>query len=362
MLLVFAAHFADNYWGALDVDPAYRLLRIVTRAATPAFLLISGAMLGLLHSLRRREFARIRARLIDRSLFLLLIAHPLIAIAHIPRSGWRPFHYVFVTDTIAFCVIVGCLLVPRVGRAGRLVLALVLFGSSWALIPSWLPPLESGWRVVKDVLVGFRRSSALVYSFPLLPWLALYLVGTALGEGLGSSGTGPGPPAHRLLLRYGSAGMVAGMALKGGYWMLWPTPPMDEDAAPLLYRLTSPSEKLPPGSAYFLFYGGLALVMTAGLFALERAGAADRFRRVLKSLGRASLFIFVTQYYVYNLAIFLWRPPHSPLWPAIFALMLVPLVGLAIWWDRAANNRLLSVGYPRWAWLNALGAAKPEVA
>ena len=108
MILVFVAHFSDAYYG-LSSPVRHGLLTFVTRVASPAFVWISGIMLGILYHRHREHFERTRNRLIDRGLFLILVGHPLIAGAHFP-NGLR---IVFITDTIGVAVIVGALLIAR---------------------------------------------------------------------------------------------------------------------------------------------------------------------------------------------------------------------------------------------------------
>lgn len=340
MMLVFAGHFRDSYFGGGVEGDAARALEIVTKVATPAFLLISGMMMGFLHAGGDEERrARARARLADRALFLLLVARPLIALAHAPRSGWYCFNYVYVTDTIALCVLAGCFLAPRVGARGRAMTGLSLIAAAWVVIPLWNPAPGSLPRLLKDVFFGFERPDSLLYAFPLVPWLGVYLVGSGLGHGLARR-----PPRASALafFRIGSAAAASALAAKAACWA-WPR---DSGASghSLLTHLTSPLQKEPPGPAYLGFYGGIALILVAILLALEHLGRLAAPRRALATLGRASLFAFVAQYYVYYVGVYLARPLPAPLWPVALAATAGLLWALAALWDRRGYNRRLTVG------------------
>jgi uncharacterized membrane protein len=340
MLLVFAGHFRDSYFrGSLDEATA-RALEVLTKIATPAFLLISGMMIGFLHAGREEDArARARARLADRALFLLVVARPFIALAHVPRSGWHCFNYVYVTDTIAVCVLAGCFFVPRMGARARAFLGALLIGLTWVAIPLWNPPLASLRRVLKDVVFGFERADSLLYTFPLLPWLGVYLMGSCLGDRLGRSP--PGASARTFFLT-GAAATATALAAKVAWWMR----PHDAgvDGHSLLTHLTSPLQKEPPGPAYLAFYGGIALVLVAALLALEARGRLAAPRRALAVLGRASLFAFVVQYYVYYVGLYLLHPRPSGTWPIVLAGSIGFLWALAALWIRRDCNRFFTLG------------------
>jgi|GEM_PF-3482539 len=65
------------------------------------------------------------------------------------------------------------------------------------------------------------------------------------------------------------------------------------------------------------------------------------------TLGRASLFVFVLQFHVYNIAI---RPIHTTYthaWPVILLMTIALLVAAAALWNRLNLNRYLTVGLER---------------
>src|SRR5262245_25803181 len=86
MLVVFLAHFSDTSF-LRDSQARHRLFALVTRIASPAFVWLSGMMLGLVHHRNSDRFGPVRDRMIDRGLFLILVGHPLIACASRVRAG-----------------------------------------------------------------------------------------------------------------------------------------------------------------------------------------------------------------------------------------------------------------------------------
>jgi uncharacterized membrane protein YeiB len=108
---------------------------------------------------------------------------------------------------------------------------------------------------------------------------------------------------------------------------------LPEEAASALSALTSPKQKFPPGPAYLLLYGGLAM---AGLGGLLRAGAAGRLGWLLRPaslVGRHSLTAYLLQFYVYYLGVYYARLPYSALWPLLFGGTVAVLWGLLWLWD-----------------------------
>ena len=91
MLLVCLSHFGLTCLRPLGLQQANETLNLVTMAATPAFRLVSGMLLGFLFV--RQEpaaFERMRLKIVDRALVLLTAARALIFVAHVPMFGWGP--------------------------------------------------------------------------------------------------------------------------------------------------------------------------------------------------------------------------------------------------------------------------------
>ena len=113
-----------------------------------------------------------------------------------------------------------------------------------------------------------------------------------------------------------------------------------------LADLASPFQKLPPAPLYLLGYGGLALVMMGALMWAEEHALATRALRAISLVGRASLFVFVLQYYVNFVVVPVLHLPDTPWWPLFFGGSLAAIyLGTAAWMS-AGLNRLITVGFP----------------
>src|SRR5690349_2581270 len=145
MLLVFLSHFLEAYYEPFPLTRPH-LYQILTRIASPAFVSISGVTLAVLFGRNRVRFEETRDRLIDRGLFLILVGHPLFTIPYyfMVRPSWQAaLRTVFMTDTIGAAVIVGALLVTRVGPRLRFWLGMGLLALAWTLNAIWSPRIPS---------------------------------------------------------------------------------------------------------------------------------------------------------------------------------------------------------------------------
>jgi hypothetical protein len=335
MIFVCLSHFTWSYHELAGHDALARWLATIGALAPPSFILISGTMLGYLYRRASGKFAEIRLRAIDRALFLLTVGHILVFAAHLPQPevAVSPFRLQFFTDSIAISTLVAVWLLTWMRLKSRLLLAGLSFAAGWALlVPFGLTSLPGE-----------------------LPWLALFLVGTLLGEALASESEGSAGLRFELLLRrLGVVAVVAGLSLRLLSMLLTRG---EIVAAPLVGQglevLTSPWQKVPPSPVYALLFGGTSLVIASVPFTLERRNLASPFLTWTALLGRNSLFVFIAQYYVYYVALFYLRPDWSPWWPIFFVATLALLTIVTKLWADHGLNRWTTVGLPRLA--RALG-------
>jgi len=290
MLLVCLSHFGHLYLGLLGLEEAEEGMSRLTLAATPAFVLVSGLVLGFLHSTRREEkaFRELRRRLLDRALFLLTVAHLLIVGAHLPKFGFPvALDFVFITDVVAVCVVVGTAVVPTVRARSRIARGGALYVAATLLALVWMPAPGSIPQLAKHLLVGHSptlEQSMFVYNFPILQWLVLYLVATTLGETLTQRRAENGAPEAVALAGLGVALMGSGAVLRVLRPALHHLPTLGSRAA----FLTSSSQKLPLGPAFLLCYSGLALCLVAGCLWLCRVSPGTLVARAFGLVGRNS--------------------------------------------------------------------------
>src|SRR5438105_3196553 len=144
MLFVCLAHFTNSYHfvsgsEVTQVTGAYILA--IAMLASPSLILVSGSVTGFLYVTRRNSFDYLRRRLFDRGVFLILIAHPILA-----SSGWftpeglaTTLKQGYITDVIALAIMIGPTVVEQVRARDRLILAALLFSLDWLAIVAWGP-------------------------------------------------------------------------------------------------------------------------------------------------------------------------------------------------------------------------------
>ena len=285
---------------------------------------------------------------------MLTIGHVLIALAHAPIAGGigPAFEWGFITDVIAVGLLIGPLLIDRVRPGHRLALAGAAYALTWIGVATWRPESAALERA-KEYLLGpshfLGGNPRLVFEcFPLIPWLAVYVAATVLGEYLGrraADGTRRRDHADaeacggRLRARRRSSSRVFRSRSRRRGWL---------DTGVLVWTLGWPLQKQPPRPPICGVYAALGLLLLCGLLAARRAPSASPWLVVPAALGRASLAMFIAQYYLYFTVLAWWNPGYSP------ALAAAPAGIARSWWSGSecsgpgcGNNDLFTVGY-RW--------------
>lgn len=348
MCLILLSHFSWIYFR----DGSHALLQgslsLIAQPAVPAFVLISGLMASFLGNLRPQSYEALRWKLLDRGLFLLTVGHFLIFVAYIPYAGSirDAARYGQMTDAIAVAIILGPLLVTRLSTRARLFLAVGLYLGAGLLTITWHS--EGGaLRFLKQTMIGdlHGANDYWLYNFPLIPWFALYLAGTALGDRMAACWVERRPDAlSRLLLSLGVVALGAGLLFRFGY------PLLDHIVGPLpeLARtIIGVSQKVPPGPTYLLLFGGFGVLLLRLTFIAEQRSAFPRVRRVLVIMGQTSLFVFLLQELLY-VGVMSWiNPPYSVFWPVLFLASAALVIGIAMWWHRIGGMRFMTVGLRR---------------
>lgn len=349
MLFVCLAHFANAYHFLLGEDTTGTLLVTIGMIASPTFVTVSGTVAGFLWVTRRSFFPHLRRRLVDRGLFLLLIGHVVLA-----SSGFfAKFGIVqaltrsYITDAIAIAVIVGPWLITRLTIRWRLVLAATIFSLDWLAIVFWAPS-EGVAVFVKHYFVGIISPAefGIAFSaFPAIPWLAVYLIGTTVGEAVGKRYVARDKQGgHLLLAKIGASAFGVGIAGKVVAAFLRHLLPEFAQRHDHAMSLLSSYQKFPPGPTYILFFAGAGMLMVSAVLESDRRGYARMLRNPLRELGEASLFVYAIQFYLYTLLLPSLHLHYSPLWPLVFVASLAILAFAATLWNRASGNRWLTIG------------------
>jgi hypothetical protein len=319
-------------------------LMSVGMIASPTFLLVSGIVSGYLGA-TATSVEYYRRRLLDRGLFLLLVVHFVIALTYTSWLGTAAVSQSFyITDSVAVGLIIASALVPRATPRALAGFGVVLLMAAWLVESSTAPSSVLG-RGAEKLLFGLfaARSRDEGYIVPLIPYLGIFLIGVAAGIEFVRL-RGVGLAMKQLATRCITLGvqcMVTALALKL-MWLgikpyLWP------DVRPLLYEITDPRQKIPPSLAYVLAYGGAGATMLGLLGTVAATALGGRVLSWLAVVGRASLAVFVVQYYVYYFPARVLNVGVGH-WAALFPASLVLLWVFAWTWNRFDGNRFFTLG------------------
>jgi len=348
------AHF--GWWIESPHPRAASTLGDIGMVATPTFLILSGVMTGWLCATSAVNLAGTRYKLLNRGLFLLTFGHLFIALAEAHRNGGllRTITDSTIVDEIGLFMLICAGVFPTIAvarhRRSLLAFGIAGFAACWAVVLSW-HPAPGGWLALRQVLLGPDPLGARThfYTAPTLQYACLFAIGIGASDAMVRVAQGVRPrTVWRTPLAAGMAMIGAALLLRTARWALDRSSGLHGAAA---FDLTSTiAGKLPPTPAYVLFYAGTGLAVAGVLFrlALAQDGPGHRLVEALAVVGRASLFVFVLQYFVY------WtlpdliglRPTRTPLVTIFLAGLALNWLG-ALWWNRIHGNRFLTLGIGR---------------
>lgn len=350
ILAVCISHSSQLVVGTWHSAMGTALLRL-GMIATPTFLLLSGVVCGYLSRIVPESDRQFRWRFVDRGLFLLLIIHPVLSFTHAVALAATSltFDNFYITDAVGVALIVGALLARRVRARNLLILGLLLFLGSW-LISSSVSPHSDSVRLLTRLLfgVGEESDNDEGYIVPLVPYVGVFLVGIAAGivhsqrrtHGAVQRQTG------RFCVWAGFACMALAAAMKVAWLVARPYLPADWLGP--VYGFMNPLQKIPPGPAYALAYGGAGIFLAGVICLLSHFGRLRSLISALAVVGRASLVIFIAQYWVYYFPARALDVSKLPgLWLIAMPVSLGLLWLLAFYWDRHGYNRFITLGLRR---------------
>ena len=349
MLFVCLSHFTSVYLLNTAGGEVANYLTLVSKLASPTFVLVSGMVVGFLVTTRPSEFHDLRIKLVDRGLFLLVLGHAILSltVAASLSDFARAYRMSFITDAIAIAIIIGPTLVAELNGWARLSIAATVFCLDWFAVVQW-HPAGAGLALMKRFFVGsiLNQTGATDWPFfAVIPWLTVYLAATTLGEHVGRTYAAHDRiGADRLLARVGGFALCAGALAHAATMILRRTDPSIISLDPNLLTFFSIYQKFPPGPVYLAFFGGAGLLLMAAILEIERRRKIQLLMSRLRQVGRASLFTFIAQYIVYVRSIGRLHLRYTPFWPVLFVATLVLLAQAAALWDSFDGNRFLTVG------------------
>jgi uncharacterized membrane protein len=337
-------HFA--WWIEGRYPHAARILVDIGMIATPTFLLLSGTVAGFVSGVNPRDIDRVRTTLFNRGLFVLLVGHLAIALTEAHRGGGliASFPTTYATDTIGVGCILAAMFVASSLRWRWIAISSALFLLCWLVVISWHPAKES-LEVAKELLVGRIDSDRRVFNYtsPLLQYLAIYAIGLPVGRWLSDRiqrhdllSTG------KMLVSWGGAALTSGALFRAV------RPVSDAEFHGVIQHVFHSTltigQKLPPSPAYLLFYGGCGAALTGALCILWHYRVGTFIVQRLAEVGRASLFVFVLQFFT------LWTLPDllgfrpGPTSPFVFFANLLLLWAAARCWTALKGNSWMTFG------------------
>ncbi len=353
MAMIFSclAHF--GWW----IHPVYPRIGDFVAAlgmvATPTFLLISGSMVGLLATTARATGADIRSQLFNRGLFLLTVGHFLIALAEAHRDGGllKTLAGASIIDEIGLCTVAAAFLVRYIASfkicVRAAMLAAAVFMAAWAVTLLWQPSSQF-LIALKQIFVGARTDGkeVLAYTAPTLQYIAIYTMGLPIGHLLAKylSGEVSQDRIASAFIKWGAVLLTFALVLRLGRHCA--------DVAQLsiasraMDLTLSISAKIPPSPLYFMFYAGAGLILVGAQFLFWKPNRPIGHGMVewLATIGRASLFVFVLQYFLYWTLPDLLNIAPGPLSGLVFLGNIIIIRCAALGWSSVQGNKWLTFG------------------
>ena len=349
MCFVCLSHFSALLESTRPALAEY--MAAIAMIATPTFLLLSGAMLGLLQNGSSRASGELSRRLFHRGLLVVLVGHLLIslaaALAHAQPYRDVLFSRIYVTDVVGICLMT----LPRVTKVMQtkwlVVLGFALYAFALLTVYFWFPT-NTFEVVAKQLLVGLENepaTSLIRYVSPIIPYVSFYLLGIPIGRTLATMRAKPlGERDFGLgIVRLGLSMVVMACGLKALMWISGVN--VASEWGRVFHELTSPERKIPPGPTYLLFFSGLGLTSLGAFFLLDGFNRAKTGLNGLAVIGRASFFVYVLQAYIFGPLLGALPIAHSPVWPLFFIASLTAIWFCARAWNIRRGNRLLDIGY-----------------
>lgn len=282
----FMRDAAARWQPGTEIPAAQFLLRWVTHLCAPTFVALAGAAVALSFARRAQDAASSRS--FDRHLFLrgaiIWAIDP--AWMSLAFTGGRPL---FAVMYALGAGMMSLALLRRFSTRTLFALALVSMLGAELLGDALAGTTAAELAVTKLLLTGGPAGPVLV-AYPLLPWLAIMLLGFVAGTWLAR-----GVPWSKRGAILGAAMLAAFVLLRGlnGYG----NGNLLRDSAELVQWLHV--SKYPPALTYSLLELGLMLLCLSGLAALAvRFSRATAWLRPVEVLGRTALFFYVLHVHV----------------------------------------------------------------
>jgi uncharacterized membrane protein len=270
-----------------------------------AFVWISGTVFSyFLYS--ASDPAKTCRRYAARAAFLILIAHPAINLASLGFTmpvkesslGYSALlsQLVFgfpITDTIAVSLLLAPFFIRGIAPLKRgLVILLMLFITP--LFVAFINPHQLPILLVKEALFGVIGEPRLFW-WPLIPWLAIFLTGSFMGQTLALAKQGKlfYDNLVQTMYKTGLVLVLISILLTSGYKLIKVA--FMDDWNPNIFAALYPKQTT---SLLPCYLGLLYLIFAKLVHRIEIAGNYDRLLWFLSVFGRTALFTFIVQFTV----------------------------------------------------------------
>ncbi len=261
--------------------------RWITHICAPTFVFLAGTAIAVSNAQRKAQ--GISDSIIDRELFLRGIFIALLDLCVFSLVSEKIILQVLYAIGVSMMLMV---FLQRLGTRAVLFLAIsILAGSEILLTTIWHPGGEVPiWLAITFVPVF---SEAYTVLYPALPWLAVMMLGWALGERLLSKQPGLWP-VERLLMVLGLSAMVLFAIIRGvdDYGNMF----MYLEGNTLVQWLHI--SKYPPSLAYVVLELGLMSIILAFLLRLESTKGVVYRNEPIIVFGQTALFFYLTHFCV----------------------------------------------------------------
>ncbi|WP_420798220.1 DUF1624 domain-containing protein [Lentisphaera araneosa] len=265
--------------------PAWEFFtRWTAHLCTPVFVFLAGTAMAL--SIERKvakgiDSSQINKDILIRGAFIAILDPTLISLF----AGKFLFQVLYAIGLAMMCMA----FFRHLSSKLLIILALSWFTFGELLNGIYFPPGESTQSIFNAFFFSSYTSTNLVIKYPLLPWLAMMILGWVFGRYLldykeGRNSVGP----VKLLLSLGFVSLMAFAALRyyNGYGNMFL---LREDHSWQHWLHVS---KYPPSATYTLLELGLMMVLMALMICVERL-IGTRQNGILLVLGQTAMFFYL---------------------------------------------------------------------
>ncbi|HBV20994.1 MAG TPA: hypothetical protein DEF07_04655 [Nitrosomonas sp.] len=260
------------------------LTRWVTHICAPTFVFLTGVSIAISHAQRLQQ--GMSQTIIDRELWIRGIFIAMLDICVLSLASGKPVLQVLYAIGISMMLMVW---LRRLGAWTVLAMALaILIGGELLLVTLWTPGGDVPLWLALTFAPVFTKTYSVLY--PVIPWLAMMMLGWVFGEWLMSKPLSQ-LPVKRLLVASGLIALVTFILIRGlnDYGNMFM---MLEGNSIVQWLHVS---KYPPSLSYALLELGLMAIIFAVLMWLEPIVGVSRNGPVLV-FGQTALFFYLAHF------------------------------------------------------------------